>query len=393
MEVVELLIDIDVYEGLKIKKGNQYVMAGAVFNQLMRLYPGGVNRVDSFDKYYNKFSLKDFKEGDEIFLFRSGGIGDIMFMLPLIKILKEKHKAKIKVATSPMYCSVLFNNLYIDKIIQMPFELNEIKKSKFHLMFEGVIEDKTKQSQVFHAVDLFLNEAGFNFREISSDDKIPEIFISPIEKKKVLNEMKKKRIDFAAKKIGIQLESSSPIRTYPVDKMIVIMKKLFDRGFCVFAFGGKRQEDLGKYLNDIFVGQKNFVNFIYPGRSLRDAIIYTSFLDACIAPDSAFIHIAGAIGIPIVGIYGCFPSLIRMRYYKKAIGIDCGVVCAPSFIHGHAACIKGFPSPCFSVISPEDVLNAVDHLLGQKKIQNIYPVFNEFKNGELIDSPFSVFQK
>lgn len=392
MEIVEFLIDIEVYKGLKLKKNKSYVMAGAVLNQLMKLYPGGVSDTGDFNSFYKKFHLKNIKENDEVFLFRSGGIGDVMFMLPLIKVLKTKFKARIKVATSPMYCSVLENNPYIDKIIQMPFGVEELEKSDHHIMFEGVIEDSSKKAQLFHAVDLFLEEAEINFKEVSSEEKVPHIFVTKEEKERIHKEMSRMRIDHNSIKVGIQLESSSPIRTFPTDKMIVIIKKLLERNYSVFAFGGRNQEELGKYISEVLIGEKNFINLIYPGRALRDAIVYTSFMDLCIAPDSAFIHISGGLGVPIIGLYGCFPSLLRMRYYKNAIGIDCGVICAPSFQHGHAACIRGFPSPCFSVIGTEDVINAVDFLLGKKDIRFIYPTYNEFKDGELIDSPFSVLK-
>ena len=393
MEIVELLIDVDVYKGLKLRKDRKYVMGGAVMNQLMRLYPGGVNRVGNFESKYNKLSLKNVKEGDSVFLFRSGGIGDVMFMLPLVKYLKKQFKVEIKIATSPMYGCVLENNPFVDKVVQMPFEVFELSTSEHHLMFEGVIEDSGKNSQVFHAVDLFLNEAGIDFKQFPNKNKVPELFISKEERNHIGREIGRLLIDKKLPKIGIQIESSSPIRTYPPDKMIVLMKKLMSNGFTVFAFGGKRQEDLGKYLNDILVEEKNFVNLVVPGKSLRDSIVYASFMDCVVASDSAFIHVAGALGIPVVGIYGCFPSMLRMKYYKNAIGIDCGVICAPSFIHGHAACVRGYPSPCFSVISPDDILNAVFHLLGGKKINFIYPRYNEFVEGELIDSPFNVLKK
>ena len=389
MVIVELLIDIQVYQGLILKKKNEFVMSGAVMRQLMKLYPGGVNKTRNFEDIYRKLSLENLKEGEEVFLFRSGGIGDVMFILPLIKYLKKNYKVKIKMGTSPMYSSILENNPYIDTVVQMPFKVKELESSDHHLMFEGVIEDTPAKAQILHAVDLFLEEGGVNFKEISSEEKIPYLYLKNSETKKIEKEIKELRIDHAAKKIGFQIESSSPIRTFPLDKMIVVMKKLIEKGYVAFVFGGKRQERTGEYLREIFLEEKNFVNLITGDRSLRDSIVYTSQMDIFIAPDSSFIHIAGGLGVSVVGLYGCFPSLLRMRYYKNAIGIDCGVGCAPSFIHGHSPCSKGFPSPCFSVISVDDILNAVNHLLGKKKVQLMYPTFNEFKKGELIKSPFS----
>jgi hypothetical protein len=51
-----------------------------------------------------------------------------------------------------------------------------------------------------------------------------------------------------------------------------------------------------------------------------------------------------------------------MKYFRNAIGLDTAVTCSPCFKHDFRACIKGFPSPCFSLVSVEDVLQAADYL-------------------------------
>jgi hypothetical protein len=73
------------------------------------------------------------------------------------------------------------------------------------------------------------------------------------------------------------------------------------------------------------------------------------------------VQTAGALEKPLIGIYGPFPSEVRMKYFKNAIGLDSKVVCAPCYKHDFRTCIKGFPSPCFSLIDAEDILQAVDY--------------------------------
>lgn len=390
MVIVELFIDLGVYQGLTLKKNHEYVMSGAVMRQLLKLYPGGLSQTRKFEDVYRKVDLEKLKKGDEVFLFRSGGIGDVMFMVPLAVHLIKEYGVTIKLGTSPMYSAVINGNPYIKKVVQMPFDVKEMEKSNYHLIFEGAIEDNPERAQKLHAVDLFLEEAGVDFTKISAEEKIPKIYLEDSEISIAKKKVKEFGIDTGAKKIGIQVEASSPIRTIPLDKIIAVTKKFLGKGYVVFVFGGKRQEGVGKYLQEILLGEKNFVNLISADQPLRESVAIVSLLDVIIAPDSAFVHIAGGLGVPVVGLYGCFPSKIRMKYYKNAIGIDCGVKCAPSFIHGHSPCDKGFPSPCFSVISPEDILNAVDHLQGEKNISLLYSIYNEFINGKFVESPFSI---
>lgn len=388
MVIAELLVDVEVYSGLKLSRNKEYVMAGAVMKQLSKIYPGAVSVTRDFSSVYSKLDLSKIQKGQEVFLFRSGGIGDVMFMFPLISFLKKNFGVKIKVGTSPIYCSVLENNPDIDTIVRMPFSLEEMKKSDFHLIFEGIIEDVGNDSQILHSVDLFLKEAGVDHTRIPAKDKCPRLFIKDSEIKKAKKVFSKYKILESEKKIGVQVESSSPVRNYPLNSMIAVIRRLIDSGYVVIVFGGKFQKDVGEYFEQVFAGERRMVNLINKTESLRESIAIISLMDLIVAPDSSFIHIAGALDIPVVGIYGCFPSLLRMRYYKNAIGIDCNVSCAPSFIHGHNPCGRGFPSPCFSVISPQNVIDAVSHLLGGKKISLIYPTFNVFRGGELKESPF-----
>jgi hypothetical protein len=51
-----------------------------------------------------------------------------------------------------------------------------------------------------------------------------------------------------------------------------------------------------------------------------------------------------------------------MKYFKNAIGVEPKVVCSPCFKHDFRPCIKGFPSPCYTQVNVEHVLQAVDFL-------------------------------
>ena len=390
MKVAKSLMDIEIYTGHSIKKNRNYVMAGAVMDQLQRIYPGGVVETEKFENYYRKLNFPDLKEGNKVFLFRSGGVGDVMFMLPLIKYLKEKKGVFVGAATSPSYVDVLKNNPSIDHIVKMPFELDLIKGYDYHLIFEGVIENNPDAEKI-NAIDLFLKEGGVDPNLLSQKEKIPYLFIS--EKERYKSKKKLGKIlgitlgpqNADNKFVGFQIQSSSPIRNFPLDKMVGIINELIKDNKIVVLFGDKGQREISGYIKNI-LQSKMIIDLPAMTLSLAGSIEIASVMDVIIAPDSSFIHIAGGLGIPVVGLYGCFPSLLRMRYYDNAIGIDCNVPCAPSFLHGHLACSKGNPSPCFSVISIQNVLDAVNHLLGESKIDLEYPVYNEFKEGNLVRS-------
>ena len=386
MRIAETAMDMEIYRGYSLQKNTKYVMPGAILKQLVSIYPGGIAESGRFEDFYNPINVNNLPKKKILLLFRSGGIGDVMFMLPLIKYLKKNFEAKIKAGTTPTYITLLENNPYIDEQFMMPFKLEEMETSDYHLTFEGVIEDIDKDAKTIHAVDLFLREANVDFTKVSSEDKIPELGLDEFHLKKVGKKLSYLEDDI---KIGIQLQASSPIRTFPLEKLIGVLRELVSRKYVVFIFGGKRQQELGKHIQEIlsnFTNREKVINLANEHITLKDSIAFAKYMSLIIAPDSSFVHIAGALGIPIIGLYGCFPSLLRMKYYKKAIGIDTNVPCAPSFTHGHAPCYRGDPPPCFSVISVKNILDAVDHLLGVSKIEDEYPAFNKFESGEMINS-------
>jgi hypothetical protein len=128
-------------------------------------------------------------------------------------------------------------------------------------------------------------------------------------------------------------------------------------GVKIFLIGAKAQSTLAQF----FKG--NYPN-VYPAvdYNVRESIVLSTRYNLVISPDTFMVQCAGAQGIPLVGLYGPFPSEVRMKYFKNAIGLDPDVVCSPCFKHDFRPCIKGFPSPCFTLISPEEVLQACNYL-------------------------------
>ncbi len=382
MIVGQMFREIDIYQGYKLLEGNKYVMPRSVIDQINRLFPRSINPTGEFDLVYNPVNVSNIEKGKKIFMFRSGGIGDVLFMQPLIKILSTVFEAKVSISTSPTYTSICENDPYIKNISKMPFLLSEMLEADYHLTFEGVIEDlNNERAQKNHAVDLFLETAGIDPKTIFPNEKISRIYLRDEEKMSAMKFINKQ--PQGKKRVGIQIAASSPVRTFPLEKFIDVATILSGEGYIVYVFGGLRQKDDAMYLREI-IGLNKIVDLTNSDLSLRESIAICSEMDLVIAPDSAFIHIAGAFDIPIIGLYGCFPSLVRMKYYKNAIGLDCDVACAPSFIHGHSPCKKGSPPPCFSVITSKNIIDAVDHLLNEKHINMEYPDYNEFKEGNPI---------
>jgi hypothetical protein len=158
--------------------------------------------------------------------------------------------------------------------------------------------------------------------------------------------------------VGIQIETSAPLRNYPKENLKTIIDILAkEENVKVLLIGSAQQAPLAQFLKGGYPNVIAAVNY-----DVRKSIILLNRDNIVIAPDSFIIQVAGALDKPLIGLYGPFASEVRMKYFRNAIGMESKVVCSPCYKHDYRACIKGFPSPCFSLVTVEDVLEAVDFL-------------------------------
>lgn len=415
MKVFQVLNDCQIMVGDEVTerfvKGKFYIASEDYFSRLSMFIGGAIGLEVPFSEVYNKYEGQDLN-GKKLFAIRHGGGGDILFMLTALREIKRRYKnssigiairkqynglvlkkaerekerpdhidqknsKEFKEFKTPQYLSRserekesiltsiksddsinLIDDTYpdlIDEIHPLPIPLDEWNQYHYHLTFENLIENNP-DARRYNAYDLFMKQAGLDIKTVSPENKIPIIELEDSETRDKCMEFP--HLVNGNPKVGIQVQTSSPIRTYPPYNYIKIGQNLISRGYDVCLFGGITEDSFIEQLNkEIGIGSYNVTQ-----RSLRGSIVTASMMDFFIAPDSMFIHIAGAFRIPTIGIYGPFHSESRMKYMKNSIGIDMKVGCSPCYLHGHYPCPKGDPSPCFSLVTPDLVLEAFDRL-------------------------------
>ena len=354
MRIVTIKSRIE-YEGVTLRPGLSYVMSEQHEEALtaQKVVDGSI----PIDTRYKKYSGEDLN-GKTLLTWRTGGVGDIFMLHPALKAIKKKYP-ECKIVFGTMCPWPVMNSPYIDRLIKMPFSADELEAADYHVMYEGLVESGKGDAATLHATDIYSRELCTGEYE----DKKPDSYTSRSELESVAEEMKKLGVTPEDIVIGIQVEPSSPVRRFPLDKLIYVAHSLIYDGFKVMVVGA----------NDSGVNYKNVLNNARPDQILdgtrytaRESIVLASRYDLIIAPDSMMIQVGAAHDVPVVGLYGPFPSSIRMKYHKNSIGLDPKTVCTPCCIHDFKPCVKGFPSPCYSQVSPRDILEAVDYLLYPK---------------------------
>lgn len=377
-----------VKEGLSMERGSpwekslhpgkQYLVSDLILQQLSYMMPEHIAKdtvpLERVYKPYNGENLN----GKTLLVWRHGGIGDLLFMMVPLRLLKVKYpECKIAVALGGKYLDLYKHIPYVDEVYQLPFDIELLDIADYHLHFEQIIEGNPRAEYV-NAYDLFLERFGFNPEEIPASEKIADIFLNDREIEWAENEIKKHNIKEDDILIGIQLAASSPIRTFPDDKTSSIAQRIVsnDPNGKVILFGSPAQLSIGNGIKETLPAELKNRMIVGPheGYTLRQSIAIARHCDIMVAPDSAMIHIAGALRVPIIGLYGPFPAQLRMRDYYNALALNACPPCAPCFTHDHDPCAKGSPSPCFSLIEVEQVMFAIELLLektGSKSLKNV----------------------
>lgn len=348
-------------------KKRKYVMGLGVYQQLHRSTPPGKKTKKvlkpasmKFKNMYKPYIGQNL-DGKTILVFRTGGIGDLLFIQPNLRYLKSIYDCKVKFACGPQYQAMVENWDCIDELLDLPFEARHLQESNYHVLFEGVIE-RCKEAETTNAYNLFSKWLGLN---------LPDNLLIPQQEPKI--EMIESCMETLEKWnltndsfILMQLRASSPIRTPRPEFWLNVVNILTEKGHNIVLTDNPRQaENIDNFISLCKNPDKVF-NFCQYSKSLDYSIAITKFAKSTLTTDSAFAHIAASLNVPCFGIFGPFPGYIRLKTYPRAAWVDARKECSPCFIHSHEPCPKagsdGF-SPCYDNIDIPKMIDKLERLI------------------------------
>ena len=314
-----------------------------------------------FKKIYKRYNGQKL-DNKTLLVFRQGGIGDLLFIQPNLTYLKQKYPTCIiKFACGPQYQSMVKEWECVDKVLDLPFLVDELFKSDYHCVFEGVIE-RCKEAENTCSYNLFSKWLGLN---------LPDELLIP--KQKPNKELVDKSREFLIRSnieekdfILVQLRASSPIRTPDPKVWIKLIDMLTDKGHnIVITDNPLVSQDVNNVISQLKNKEKVF-NFSEYSLTIGNTIAITSLSKLVVSTDSALPHIAESLGIKSFVIMGPFTGRVRFSTYKNNDWID--VVkeeCSPCFQHGTQPCKYAIPqySPCYNNLDYDVCIEKIERLL------------------------------
>lgn len=302
---------------------------------------------------------KDYS-GKKILVVRAGGFGDILFATPSIREFKEKWPTcEIHFCCFDKFAGAIANNPDV-KVVDYPLPIKALDQYAAWIFLEHTIEAGGRAHEI-HAVDL--TAESFGISRLNSGEMIYHV-----------TDAEKAWADGAyprgeRPRLGVQLRASAKTRDYPQYLLTQVINQLENRGWEIYIFGVP---------GDLRSPNKpNIRNLTIDGLTFQKSMAVLDTCDVVLGPDSALIHVAGALEKQAVALYGPFPSDLRTRYARtiSAITERSGCGKAPCFHHGgpkspfpsDGPCIQAGHCTALSAISPDTVIERITYVYGRAK--------------------------
>ena len=314
-------------------------------------------------------------DGRTLVIVRHGGIGDLLFVSSIFKKIKILYPGlNIVLITQKRYHSIFKSLKYLDIVLDYSVKgLFKILSSDYALFLDNSIEGDFDSNRE-NVYDLFAKK----YAEIDLDDseKHPIVYVDENSNSYLLEEIPTLSSDKI--KVGVQIVSGSPVRTPRLEFWVKVILSLIKKNpQCVVViicdFKNKHLgTELALQLSNFGVTNE-IINFGDYSRKVDDLVSLITYLDFLVCPDSSVVHLAAALNVPSLSIYGPFPSRLRTKYYIKDNPINAMKSCAPCFTHGHKPCRNSVDgvSTCFDNIEMTNVESLIDHKLDSVSSKNM----------------------
>jgi heptosyltransferase-2 len=150
-----------------------------------------------------------------------------------------------------------------------------------------------------------------------------------------------------------------PAKRWPEQHYAAVAAERIAAGEQVWIFGSEKDAPVAESIRNIFPESQRKHCLNLAGKTkLAEAIDLLSFAGAVVSNDSGLMHIAAALGRPLVAVYGSSSPQFTPPLADAVEIVRTGIACSPCFKRecplGHLQCLKD--------LSPERVLEALARL-------------------------------
>ena len=149
-----------------------------------------------------------------------------------------------------------------------------------------------------------------------------------------------------------------PAKLWPLAHYAELAAQLVERGFQVWLIGSDRDRDVASRI----AGGLESVHNLCGRTELVDAVDLIALCDAAVSNDSGLMHVAAAVGTPLVALYGSSTPAYTPPLTDRAEVLYLELDCSPCFMRD---CPLGH-TECLTRIDAGQALTALERLLANE---------------------------
>lgn len=292
---------------------------------------------------------------EKIYLFGPPGIVDLFCSFPNTEILYyEKGNTKKNIKTLKPFKNEVgllmpnsFSSAWLFFIAGLKERWGYARDFRSFLLTKAVKPPRKKLHQRDYY--LYLLEAldlPVNFREL---------FLTI--KEEILNKVREKFLKNILERPFVVIAPGAaygPAKMWPKEYYKILTSHLVKNGFAVIIAGSSKEKEVGDFIKDEIQEVYNFCG----KTDLTEIAGIFYFAKAVISNDSGLMHLASALKVPQIAIFGSTDPELTGPLNTKAIVLKKDLPCSPCFKrtckYGHYECLRS--------ISPEEVLSVFEKL-------------------------------
>ena len=163
--------------------------------------------------------------------------------------------------------------------------------------------------------------------------------------------------------VGVAPFAQHEGKIWPLEKMEQLVGMLSVRGYSVMLFGSKEEAPI----LEAWAGKHEGVESLAGKFSFEEELDRIKALDVMVSMDSANMHFASCMGVPVVSIWGATHPCRGFYGWRQnpAWAVQRVMDCRPCSKYGNKPCkIGGYP--CMGGIEVKEVMERIEGLMGEK---------------------------
>lgn len=321
-------------------------------------------------------SLKSAFPGSEISFLTKARYGDILRADPRISSLVEfDPEGKHKGASGLLRLAWKLRSQDFDLLVDLhsnlrSFLVRRMVKSGMKLKYRKrwlprflMVHCKFLKTKLIHTIDSYLGV--LRRLQIDGADRNPLVFSASDDRKFAENFLLERNVKKDDIVIAVHPGAKWDTKRWDQKKFAEVCRAVIDRlGAKVLLLGEEREKGIVLKIKSGLPAGRIFEAVGLPLGKLAASV---AGCDCLISNDSGPMHLASALGVPVVAIFGpTHPKLGFVPIGSRNVVLCADVECSPCSLHGEKRCSKKSRF-CMDLIDPDTVVQAVERLIKEKK--------------------------